>query len=324
MAGFTSPTRFRRPLAALIAAAVLVVGLSNVVYASHPSSVITACVNKSTKAVRITSSFHSQADCKSSESFKQWNVTGPTGATGATGATARQAPPGYRRDRRHRAPGATGPAGATGPLDPGPAGATGPPDRPDPPDHGATGATGATGAPGAAAEEYGVAVVMIARGAGNPVPWGIFSTEIGSPVGDTASGTFRFTCTAAHVTCTVSIRAWVISDTSTSPAGFHPRILLTRGGNEVSACAGGQYCEFGDGPFQAIPREPFPGDDPLEPRPDLPINIGSTEDCGGPEPDPGDNDVTQIVVPPGFYNVHATFGFGGPGVTLPPLPAPAE
>ncbi len=82
---FTSPTRFRRPLAALIATAVLVVGLSNVVYASHPSSVITACVNKSTKAVRISSSFHSQADCNSSESFKKWNVSGPDGSHGRHG-----------------------------------------------------------------------------------------------------------------------------------------------------------------------------------------------------------------------------------------------
>ena len=121
----------------------------------------------------------------------------------------------------------------------------------------------------------------------------------------------------------MSIRAWVISDTSTGDAGFHPRLVLTRGGNEVTP-GPESSCEYGDGPFQAIPREPFPGDDPLTPRPDLPINIGSTEDCGGPEPDPGDNDVTQIVVPSGFYTVHATFAFGGPGVTLPPLPAAAE
>ena len=97
---------------------------------------------------------------------------------------------------------------------------------------------------------------------------------------------------------------------------------MTRGGNEVQA-APESFCEFGDGPFQAIHREPFPGDDPLVAPPRIWINIGSTEDCGGPEPDPGDNDVTQIVVPSGFYNVHATFGFGGPGVTLPPLPTTA-
>ncbi len=76
---------------------------------------------------------------------------------------------------------------------------------------------------------------MIARGDVNPVPWQIVSTEIGAPVGDTTGGSFRFTCTVAHDTCTVTIRAWVISDTSTGPAGFHPRILLTRGGNEVTA-----------------------------------------------------------------------------------------
>ena len=127
---------------------------------------------------------------------------------------------------------------------------------------------------------------MIARGTGNAVPWGVFSTELGSPVGDTTSGTFRFTCTAAHVTCTVTIRAWVISDTSTTLAGFHPRILLTRGGDAVNE-APEEFCEFGDGPFQAVSREPFPGTTRWT-RADLPFNIGATEDCDGPEPDPGD------------------------------------
>ena len=71
-----------------------------------------------------------------------------------------------------------------------------------------------------AAEEYGVAARDDrAWRPEMPVPWAIFSTELGSPVGDTTSGTFRFTCTAAHVTCTVTIRAWVISDTSTARQG---------------------------------------------------------------------------------------------------------
>ncbi len=134
---------------------------------------------------------------------------------------------------------------------------------------------------------------MIQRGAApaEPVLWGFFSTEIGSPVGDTTGGSFRFTCTVAHVNCTVTIRAWVISDTSTDLALFHPRILLTRGGNEV--IEGPElYCEYGDGPFQFIPRESFPSD-PLEPRDDLPFNIGSTADCGGPAEDPGPEDVTE-------------------------------
>ena len=108
-----SPNRFRKSVAALMAAAVLVVGVATVASAASPT--INACVNKSSKAVRISQNFHSQADCKSSESFKQWNVTGPTGArpappvpgvrpgptgaTGATGATGSQVAA-DRRDRR--------------------------------------------------------------------------------------------------------------------------------------------------------------------------------------------------------------------------------
>jgi hypothetical protein len=148
------------------------------------------------------------------------------------------------------------------------------------------------------------------------VLWGLFSTEIGSPVGDWTGGTFRFTCTVAHVTCTVTIRAWVISDTSTDEALFHPRILLYRGGDPGSI-EPELYCEFGDGPFQLIPREPFPADDPLVPRPDLLVDIGGSADCNGP---PAAGEVTEIVVPTGNYDVFATFGFAGPGVSLPPNP----
>ncbi len=179
------------------------------------------------------------------------------------------------------APGARGPAGPQGSAGPaGPAGLAG---QAGPP--GAPGQAGPPGPPGQdAAEEYGVAAVMIARGEGaDPVLWGLFSTELGSPVGDTTGGSLRFTCTVAHVTCTVTIRAWVISDTSADLALFHPRILLTRGGNEVTE-GPELYCEYGDGPFQFIPRESFPSD-PSEPRDPLPFNIGSTEDCEGPEPD---------------------------------------
>ena len=77
--------------------------------------------------------------------------------------------------------------------------------------------------------------------------------------------------------CTVTIRAWVLSDTSTANALFHPRILLTRGGDEVSGTQPEGYCEFGDGPFQPIPREPL-GWDPWG----SPVRIGwSTSADGG-------------------------------------------
>jgi hypothetical protein len=167
-----------------------------------------------------------------------------------------------------------------------------------------------------AAEEYGIATVMIARGIGAaPVIWGLSSTELGSPVGDTTGGTFRFTCTTAHAQCTVTIRASVLSDSSTAQALFLPRILLYRGGDQDTGIAPALYCEFGDGPLQLIPREPLdanPSDGP-----DLPFNIGGSEDCNGPDPDPGGADVLRIVVPPGLYDVFTTFGFRA---TEPPTP----
>ena len=106
----------------------------------------------------------------------------------------------------------------------------------------------------------------------------------------------------------------MISDTSTDQALFHPRILLYRGG-DPGAAEPELYCEFGDGPFQLINREPFPADDPLVPRDDLLVDIGSSADCNGP---PASGEVTEIVVPTGNYDVFATFGFAGPGISLPP------
>ena len=152
---------------------------------------------------------------------------------------------------------------------------------------------------------------MIARGTGpgvEPVIWGLFSTELGSPVGDTTGGTFRFTCTSTHVECTVTIRASVLSDSRTDPALFHPRILLYRGGDPDVGTQPELYCEFGDGPFQPIPREPL--DENPSDGPDLPFNIGGSEDCNGPDPDPpGGANVLRIVVPKGLYDVFTSFGF---------------
>ena len=150
---------------------------------------------------------------------------------------------------------------------------------------------------------------MIARGVdAEPVIWGLFSTELGSPIGDTTGGTFRFTCTTAHDDCTVTIRASVLSDSSTAPALFLPRILLYRGGEPDVAVEPALYCEFGDGPLQTIDREPLT-ENPSDGL-DLPFNIGGSEDCNGPDPDPpGGADVMRIVVNPGFYDVFTSFGF---------------
>src|SRR6476659_5747229 len=95
--------RLRRSFSVVVAAA-LVIGVSGLGSAAEPT--INACVDKSTKAARISIYFHSQADCRSNEAFKQWNVTGPQGPTGARGATGPTGPNG--------APGATGATGAPG------------------------------------------------------------------------------------------------------------------------------------------------------------------------------------------------------------------
>ena len=78
--------RMRRSLSAVVAAA-LVIGVSGVSSAAEPT--INACIDKSTKVARISIEFHSQADCKPGEAFKQWNITGPQGPTGAAGAERR-------------------------------------------------------------------------------------------------------------------------------------------------------------------------------------------------------------------------------------------
>ena len=134
--------RLRRSFSVVVAAA-LVIGVSGVASAAVPT--INACVDRSTKAARISVYFNSQADCRSTEAFKQWNVTGPQGPTGArgpagaTGATGATGAPGASGGAG--ATGATGPMGPTGPTGPtGVTGATGA--------SGATGDTGATGSPG--------------------------------------------------------------------------------------------------------------------------------------------------------------------------------
>ena len=137
----------------------------------------------------------------------------PSGATGAAG------PQGQKGDT-----GATGLTGATGPQGP----------------KGDTGATGPQGPPWV--PEYGVANVRVDRGSGADI-WATYSTTVGSPVGDTTGGTFRFTCGANQAPCKVSATAAVLS-ASTGAAHVYPRVLIysesLSGGPET-------YCEYADG-----------------------------------------------------------------------------
>ena len=135
--------------------------------------------------------------------------------------------------------------------------------------------------------------------------WATYSTELGSPVGDTTGGSFRFTCTAAQEPCKVSVVAKVLSDTSVS-GKIYPRVLLYRGGDQDSVVTPEFYCEYGDGPQTTIPRTPKADTSPTTAG-SVPLNIGSSADCNGPVPTTGT--VDEIVVPKGFYDVFSTFVF---------------
>lgn len=155
-------------------------------------------------------------------------------------------------------------------------------------------------------EEYGIAVVRVQRGATAAVtPWAVYSTELGSPMGDSTGGTFRFTCRAGNSVCKVSIAAKVLSDSSTAPALVYPRILIHRGGSQTSSVEPMFYCEYGDGPQSTITRKPksdtAPSGDPIN------VHIGGSADCNGPDATAGS--VAVITVPEGYYDVWTSFQF---------------
>jgi hypothetical protein len=236
-------------------------------------------------------------------------ATGPAGAQGPkgdTGATGVQGPKGDKGDT-----GATGAAGAAGPQgikgdtgatgSQGPAGAQGP--KGDKGDKGDTGAQGPPWQP-----EYGVANVRVDRGTGAGI-WATYSTTVGSPVGDTTGGTFRFTCSDTQAPCKVSATAAVLSS-QTGGAHVYPRILIysqsLSGGPET-------YCEYADGAdnnnaLDAIGRVPT-STSPSSFSPALNLGIGGSLDCGGGQSYPAGGVVQEIWVPAGYYDVQSTFVF---------------
>jgi hypothetical protein len=159
--------------------------------------------------------------------------------------------------------------------------------------------------------DYGVATVNVSRGRDmngvqNPATaWATYSTALGSPVGDTTGGTFRFTCSTANAPCTVSVAAAVLSDDPGS-AEFYPRVLIYKQDYDLGGPS--VYCEYGDGSTGVLPM-PITAQ-ALSATPTytpVPINIGGSADCGGPITTAGD--VAMIVVPAGYYDVHSTFVF---------------
>jgi hypothetical protein len=153
--------------------------------------------------------------------------------------------------------------------------------------------------------DYGVATVNVKRGTDPASAWATYSTPLGSPVGDTTGGTFRFTCRPDQAPCTVSVAAAVLSDNHDN-ADFYPRVLIYR--QDYASPGPEVYCEYGDGAAGAKPvsitAQPLSATPTYTPTL---INIGGSADCGGPVPTAGD--VSVITVREGYYDVHSTFVF---------------
>jgi hypothetical protein len=219
-------------------------------------------------------------------------VIGQSGEDGATGPA-----------------GPAGPVGATGPAGPvGPAGETGP--------AGANGVDGATGAVGpigpigpigpaganAPATQYAAGYVLVARGGltVTPTVWASYSTSLGSPYGNTASGTFRFTCRTAP--CVVSFAA----QSTIAGVTVWPRVMIYKSDINTGQIFG--QCEYGDG-VSSTSSYGSVGTSPSA----VSINIGGSLDCGAGSAQtyasPGD--VNSIVVPAGYYDVQSNFTFKG-------------
>jgi len=223
-------------------------------------------------------------------------VKGDTGATGAVGATGPQGPKGDTG-----AIGAQGPQGLKG--DTGATGAQGPQGPQGP--KGDTGATGAQGPPWV--PEYGVANVRVDRGTGATI-WATYSTTVGSPVGDSTGGAFRFTCSDAQAPCKVSATADVLSN-ATGAAHVYPRILI-----QTESLSGGPqtYCEYADGAdnsndpdsISRVATSTNPSTFPV-----LNLGIGGSLDCNSTQTYPAGGVVQEIWVPAGYYDVFSTFVF---------------
>jgi hypothetical protein len=172
---------------------------------------------------------------------------------------------------------------------------------------GGNGSDGTNGSDGPAAQ-YGVATVNVTRGT-STAAWATYSTRLGSPVGDTTGGVFRFTCSTSNAPCTVAVRAAVLSYQSATYT-VYPRVLLTR--QDYTTPGADTYCEYGDGstgngsdgaPVAIAKQIPSSAPDFTA----MQLNIGGSADCGGPVTTAGN--VDQITVPAGYYDVQSTFSF---------------
>ena len=203
--------------------------------------------------------------------------------------------------------GPPGPTGANGQKgDIGAAGVSG--------SNGAAGAQGLQGTPGASVvgpkgdkgdqgapwvPSYGIADVKVSRGNGSATTWAKYSTTLGSPVGDTASGSFRFTCSTANAPCKVSLDAYT---SGTKSAALYPRMIIYR--QDYASGGPSSMCEYGDGTnnnggTQALTTTPTA----------TTLGIGGSLDCNSTQTYPAAGTASEIWVPEGYYDVWTTLDF---------------
>ena len=208
-----------------------------------------------------------------------WPSKGKQGPRGPQGAPGAQGPQG--------APGAQGPQGPEGPQ----------------------------GAPGTSANaEYGVANIYVSRGDARPARYATFSTALGSPVGSTTGGQFRFSCSPAQDPCKISWGAVVISQRAGTSL-VYPRITIHK---ESGASSGlpMTFCEYADGAnnnLGAARVQRVPSVQAGRPAIREPQGMGAGSlDCGAAQPS-GER-INEIWVPAGdaatnYYDVWVTLTF---------------
>jgi hypothetical protein len=243
-------------------------------------------------------------------------LKGEPGADGAMGPQGAKGDTGLKGDKGDAglpgADGATGPQGLKG--DSGLAGADGATGLQGPKgenglkgDKGDAGDAGAPGTDGkdAPAAAYGVAAVSVQRGSSAASVWASYSTRLGSPIGDTASGSFRFTCSVAQAPCAISVKAAVLGS---ADHAIYPRLLVYKSG-PIGVAGPETTCEYGDGSNGAAPLALTAQAASASPAyTAVPLNIGNTADCLNDPAVPA-GDVSTIIVPSGYYDVFSTFQF---------------
>jgi hypothetical protein len=136
----------------------------------------------------------------------------------------------------------------------------------------------------------------------------VYSTTLGSPVGDTTGGTFRLSCSASQAPCTVAVKAAALSDNA-GTITLWPRVLITQ---DLTGVGTTVFCEYGDGSTGTAPatltKQPKSASPTYKP---VQLNIGGTADCPGTTGPAGD--VDSISLPVGHYNVYGTFVFAVSG-----------